>query len=676
MNKKWFALFAACTVGLAACGQDTEPPTGGNEGNEGDVGSEETVYTNPYNYVYSYDPESFDYVYSYQQIDNRHTTNFVDGLLEHNQYGTIVGALATDYSVNDDATEFTFNIREGVKWVTDEGIEYAEVTAHDFVTGLRHAAEFNSQTLYLVQYTIKNLDAYVNGEVTWEEVGVKALDDYTLQYTLNNSTPYFHTLTTYSTLMPVNQEFLESKGTGCALGSPEPSTCSFGQVAPDGILYNGAYTLSNFTAKSVIEYEANPSYWDAENVHIPTVKLVYYDGSDPDSLFTSFDKGEFSIAPVYTDNAAIYEQAKERYGDDIYVGSTNSTTYFVSLMMDRNQFHAVGDESTDVSPQTEQQREDTAKAKLNLKFRQALSHAWDTRAGNAQYVGDDLAENRLRNMLTQYEFVLTSDGTMYGELVEKALAVQNPDVYGEGIDLEDGHMAYHNVELARSLMAEAKVELEADGVTFPIQLDVQANSESEKEVKQVQAVVESLETTFAGDVEVNIIMSNSDRINAQHSADQYNTDFQLGQGWGPDYGDPKTYVNIFDPDQGDMLTYVGLNWETDANHSESDKNAKEALGLYEFQKLIQEADAIVDDNDARFAKYAEAEAWLLDHAIITPYISVGGGYAVSKEIPYTGLYGAYGLSSDKFKGRQVSDNIISLEERDALKADWKSKLGQ
>lgn len=301
-----------CSNSNDTAGNTEAPSTNTSTENEG-TGSTETtdVYRNDYNYVYSTDPDTFDYVYSFQAVDNEHTTNFVDGLLEHDRYGNLVGALAKSYEVNDDATEFTFHLREGVKWVTDDGIEYAEVTAHDFVTGLRHAVEFDSQTLYLVQYTIKNLDAYYNGEVEWEEVGIKAVDDYTLVYTLEAPTPYFHTITTYSILMPVNQEFLESKGTGCKLGAAEPSSCSFGEVAPDGILYNGAYLLSNFTSKSVIEYTANPDYWDAEHVYIPNVKLVYYDGSDPDSLFTSFDKGEFSSAPVYTDNAAIYASAKE-----------------------------------------------------------------------------------------------------------------------------------------------------------------------------------------------------------------------------------------------------------------------------------------------------------------------------------------------------------------------------
>ncbi|MTL49324.1 peptide ABC transporter substrate-binding protein, partial [Turicibacter sanguinis] len=463
--------------------------------------------------VYSTDPDTFDYVYSFQAVDNEHTTNFVDGLLEHDRYGNLVGALAKSYEVNDDATEFTFHLREGVKWVTDDGIEYAEVTAHDFVTGLRHAVEFDSQTLYLVQYTIKNLDAYYNGEVEWEEVGIKAVDDYTLVYTLEAPTPYFHTITTYSILMPVNQEFLESKGTGCKLGAAEPSSCSFGEVAPDGILYNGAYLLSNFTSKSVIEYTANPDYWDAEHVYIPNVKLVYYDGSDPDSLFTSFDKGEFSSAPVYTDNAAIYASAKEKYGDNIFISRTTSTSFWISWIFDRNQYASPLDSSVDVSPQTDKQKADTALAKQNTAFRKAIMYASDISSVNSQYVGEDLKYGRLRNTLTQPDFLLNSQGQTYGELVSAALTASNPTEYPAGFDLSDGQLAYYNTDLATQYMAQAVEELSAQGVEFPVQLDVIVNGESEKGFRAAQAYKATVEANLS-DVQINLIISDSTNMAA------------------------------------------------------------------------------------------------------------------------------------------------------------------
>ena len=674
MNKKHLWLAGACLLAVGGCSNDSEVKEPENKPQD-EGGSESTdVYRNDYNYVYSSDPDTFDYLYSFQAIDNEHTSNFVDGLLEHDQYGNLVGALAESYEVNDDSTVFTFKIREGATWVTDEGEEYADVTAHDFVAGLRHAAEFQSQTLYLVQYTIKNLDAYTKGEVEWDEVGIKALDDYTLEYTLEEPTPYFHTLTTYSTLMPVNQEFLESKGEGCKLGSPDPGNCSFGEVAADGILYNGAYILSNYASKSVIEYTANENYWDAEHVYIPKVKLVYYNGSDPDSLFNGFDKGEYSAAPVYTDNAAIYKTAKEKYGDAIYISRTTSMTFWISWIFDRNIYHAPGNETQDVSPQTDKQKADTSLAKQNTAFRKAIFYASDISAVNSQYVGEDLKLGRLRNTLTQPDFVLTSDGTLYGDLVSKALTQTNPTEYPEGFDLSDGQLAYYNPELALQYANQAKEELGALGVEFPIQLDAIVNGESEKGVKAAQALADVLETNLDGFVKLNIILSDSTTMSSMNTADTMNTDLYIGTGWGPDYGDPKTYVDIMDPDSGDMLKYLGLNWT--GSEVGEDAAVKEAIGLYEFKALKDAAEAVIDDNDTRFELYAQAEAYLLDNALFIPYITQGGNYSVSKVIPYTNLYGAYGLSDSKYKYMQVSDSIVTNEEREALKADWESKLGE
>ena len=674
MNKKHLWLAGACLLAVGGCSNDSEVKEPENKPQD-EGGSESTdVYRNDYNYVYSSDPDTFDYLYTFQAIDNEHTSNFVDGLLEHDQYGNLVGALAESYEVNDDSTVFTFKIREGATWVTDEGEEYADVTAHDFVAGLRHAAEFQSQTLYLVQYTIKNLDAYTKGEVEWEEVGIKALDDYTLEYTLEESTPYFHTLTTYSTLMPVNQEFLESKGEGCKLGSPDPGNCSFGEVAADGILYNGAYILSNYASKSVIEYTANENYWDAEHVYIPKVKLVYYNGSDPDSLFNGFDKGEYSAAPVYTDNAAIYKTAKEKYGDAIYISRTTSMTFWISWIFDRNIYHAPGNETQDVSPQTDKQKADTSLAKQNTAFRKAIFYASDISAVNSQYVGEDLKLGRLRNTLTQPDFVLTSDGTLYGDLVSKALTQTNPTEYPEGFDLSDGQLAYYNPELALQYANQAKEELGALGVEFPIQLDAIVNGESEKGVKAAQALADVLETNLDGFVKLNIILSDSTTMSSMNTADTMNTDLYIGTGWGPDYGDPKTYVDIMDPDSGDMLKYLGLNWT--GSEVGEDAAVKEAIGLYEFKALKDAAEAVIDDNDKRFELYAQAEAYLLDNALFIPYITQGGNYSVSKVVPYTNLYGAYGLSDSKYKYMQVSDSIVTNEEREALKADWESKLGE
>ncbi|MTL52017.1 peptide ABC transporter substrate-binding protein, partial [Turicibacter sanguinis] len=436
---------------------------------------------------------------------------------------------------------------------------------------------------------------------------------------------------------------------------------------------NGAYLLSNFTSKSVIEYTANPDYWDAEHVYIPNVKLVYYDGSDPDSLFTSFDKGEFSSAPVYTDNAAIYASAKEKYGDNIFISRTTSTSFWISWIFDRNQYASPLDSSVDVSPQTDKQKADTALAKQNTAFRKAIMYASDISSVNSQYVGEDLKYGRLRNTLTQPDFLLNSQGQTYGELVSAALTASNPTEYPAGFDLSDGQLAYYNTDLATQYMAQAVEELSAQGVEFPVQLDVIVNGESEKGFRAAQAYKATVEANLS-DVQINLIISDSTNMAASKTADQMNCDLYIGAGWGPDYGDPKTYVDIVDPDSGDMLKYFGLNWT--GSEVGDDAAVKEAIGLYEFQALKNAAEAIVDDLDLRYELYAKAEAYLLENAILIPYITQGGGYAVSRVVPYTQPYAAYGLSDNKYKGMQVSNEVITVEEREALKADWESKLGQ
>lgn len=627
-----------------------------------------------YQGFYSIDPETFDYLYTFKQTDSKHFANFIDGLIEHDAYGNLVGAVASHWESNEDATIWTFKLKEGIKWYTDEGSVYDEVRAHDFVAGLWHAADFQSQTLYLVKDVIKNLEAYVNGEVTFDEVGVKAIDDYTLQYELNSPTPYFPSMTTYSILLPVNQSFLESKGSGCRLGSPDLSNCSFGNLNPESILYNGAYRLTNFTSKSVIEYTANVDYWDAESVYIPKVKLIYSESLDPTSLFLAFERGEITSAPIDVYNAAIYAFAKKKYGDSIFVTETSSATSFACFVFNRQAYHSPLDPRIDISPKTAKQREDTKLAISNQAFRQAILHGLDVSAVNAQSVGEELKEISVRNLITQPDFVQTSYHQTYGELVGDSLKRLNPMLYPENFTVEDGQMSYFNPGLAKELMQVAKAELMEQGVDFPVYLDVLINGESEMSFRSAQALKNSLETELKGDVVINLITTSREHLAATKSASLVNTDLYFATAWSPDYGDPKSYMDILDPKQGDMLKYFGLNQAV--IETEEDRQIKEQIGLNKFGYLKQAASDVVNDPDLRYELYAQAEAFAIDQAYFIPLSTSGGSYAVSKIIPYTKPYSSYGLSTMKFKGMQISDHIITVVERNQYKEQWIQKRNQ
>ncbi|KAF0226427.1 MAG: hypothetical protein FD133_205 [Erysipelotrichaceae bacterium] len=627
------------------------------------------AYRNAYTYVYTADISQLDYLTAYESTNHQHTTNFVDGLVEHNPLGQLVGALATSWTSNADKTVWTFKIRKNVKWVTVDGESVSTVKADDWVAGLQHGADFESETAYILFGVVKNYLEYYNGDISdFSQVGVKAVDEFTLEYTLEAPTPYFDTMLSYAVLYGVNRQFLESKGTGCKLGAPDPATCTFGTTAPDSILYNGAYLLSNNTAASVIEYEQNPTYWDKKNVYIPSVKLIFFDGADKYSLYRAFDNSEYVAAPVYTDDPAFYDAAVAKYGDSIYVSRLNTVTYYITFNYNRRAFSNLNLGEALVSAKTDDQKAQTKLAILNENFRKAIFRGINREELNKQGVGETLKANALRNTYTAPLFVSTSDGKSYGDLVSAELTKISATEFPAGFDLSDSQDPYFDLALARAAMAKAVTEL-GTTVAWPIVIDVNA-SQGAVNIATRLAFKKMMEDAFPGQVVVNInyAASTAEYLNAFYyteNADQQNYDINLGSGWGPDYGDPKTYVNTLNPDNGDLLKSFGL-----LNGLANDADVKEKAGFLAFGALNNAANAELVDMDKRFAAYAKAEAYLIGHAIILPNVSQGGNYAVSRVLPYSGSYADYGISGDKFKWLQVTDHVITGAERATAKEAW------
>ena len=281
-----------------------------------------------YNYVYTADPETLDYVTSGKASTADFVTNGVDGLLENDQYGNFVPSVAESWTVSKDGLTYTYKIRKDAKWYTSEGEEYGAVTAHDFVTGLKHAADKKSEALYLVQQSVKGLDDYVNGKTTdFSTVGVKAVDDHTLQYTLNQPEPQWNSKTTSQILWPVNEEFLTKQGD------------KFGQSTdPTSILYNGPFLMKSVTAKSAVEYQKNENYWDKENVHIDTIKLSYFDGQDQDSLARSFKDSVYTVARLYP-TSSNYAGVEKEFKDNIFFTPPSAGVAVMGVNIDRQSYN-------------------------------------------------------------------------------------------------------------------------------------------------------------------------------------------------------------------------------------------------------------------------------------------------------------------------------------------------
>jgi len=590
MKKSKLALLAgvaaASTLFLAACGSSSNASKG-----------------TTYNYVYSSDPDTLNYLTSNRATTSDITTNLVDGLFENDQYGNLVPALAEDWSVSKDGLTYTYKLRKDAKWYDSEGNEYAAV-------------------------------------------GVKAVDDHTLQYTLNQPESFWNSKLTTATMMPVNAKFLESAGK------------DFGSVKPNGILYNGPYILKSFTSKSQIELDKNPDYYDKKNVHIDTVKLTYFDGSDQDYLARNFSDGNLTSARLFP-TSSTYSTIQKKFKDNIVYSQQDSTVYYAYFNVNRQNYGHTKKTS-------DEQKNSTKTALQNKNFRQALNFALDRTSYSAQANGKEGASRTLRTLLVPPTFV-QANGKDFGTLVEEKLAATGDE--WKGVSFADAQDSLHNADKAKAELAKAKSELQSQGVQFPIHIDYVVDQSSSTLVQQADSMKSSIETALGKDNVVIDVqkLSTDDADNATYfaqSPDQKDFDMDI-TGWGPDFQDPSTYLNILNPTDGSTLTGMGLD-------PKKDQALIEKVGLNQYKELLDAANAEKLNTNARYEKYAAAQAWLTENAIVLPIYSKGGVPSITKVTPFSGARSSIGIKGDSnfYKYQKLQDKTVTTADYEKAYKNW------
>ena len=605
-----------------------------------------------FSYIYETDPDNLNYLTTGKAATANITSNVIDGLLENDRYGNFVPSMAEDWSVSKDGLTYTYTLRKDAKWYTSEGEEYAEVKAQDFVTGLKYAADKKSDGLYLVQESIKGLDAYVKGEITdFSQVGIKALDDYTVQYTLNKPESFWNSKTTMGVLAPVNEEFLNSKGDDFAKGTD-----------PSSILYNGPFLLKSIVAKSSVEFEKNPNYWDKDNVHLNKVKLSFWDGQDTNKPTEAFKDGSFTMARLFPTSAS-YSETEKTFKDNIVYTQQDSTTYLVGTNIDRQSYKYT-------SKTTDEEKVSTKKALLNKDFRQAIAFGFDRTAYASQVNGASGATKLLRNLFVPPTFV-QADGKNFGELVKEKLVT-----YGDewsNVNLDDAQDGLYNPDKAKAEFAKAKAALQAEGVKFPIHLDMPVDQTNTTKVQRVQSFKQSVEENLGSDnVVIDIQQLQKDDVQnityfAETAAGE-DWDISDNVGWSPDYIDPSTYLDIIKPSVGENTkTYLGFD-------SGTNNAAAKQVGLEDYEKMVVEAGEEVNDVSKRYEKYAAAQAWLTDSALLIPTTSQTGRPMLSKMVPFTlpfAYSGNKGMSEALlYKYLEVQDKAVTTEEYQKAQEKW------
>ena len=525
--------------------------------------------------------ETWDVLATSYAADSEILVNTYDGLIEYDMENQPKPALSTEYTVSPDGLTYTFKIREGQVWVDNQGREVGKITADDFVAGMQHVCDAAGGLEYLLGAgfaNIVNADAYVTGDITdFAEVGVKAVDDYTLEYTLEKPTNYFPTMLGYGVFAPMCRSYYESMG-GKFGDEFDASAADYKYgKSPDTIAYNGPFVITNYTANNIIAFEANESYWNADGNNLTKMTFMYTDGTDHQKMYDDFFNSVVDTLGMTTERVEI-AKAAGTFDKYAYISDTDATTFCGFFNLRRSAFANFNDANVGKTPKTEEEIERTGAAMLNQNFRLALAMAIDRATYNEQSVGSELKLTSLCNSYTPGTFVSLEEettvsingtdvtypaGTFYGQIVQDQLDADGIQLTVWNGLTSAGFDGWYNVDACKERIAAAAEELAAVGIEVsaenPIYLDIPVRNDSTVSMNQKQAMKKSIEAATDGLIMVNLVeyatrdeyLAATYRFNTGNEA---NFDLNDGSGWGPDYGDPSTYLGTMLPDYAGYMT--------------------------------------------------------------------------------------------------------------------------
>jgi oligopeptide transport system substrate-binding protein len=562
-----------------------------------------------YRTVYSAELPTLNYLDSSTTSVIRLSFSTIDGLVEFDRYGLIMPSLATHWEISDDHRTYTFHIRKGVNWYTCEGKEYAPVTAHDFEAGIKWGLDKKnaSDIVNTVYDSIEGAKDFYLGKTTdWNTVGVKVLDDYTIQYTFIHPVPYAMKLFAYGSFYPVCQKFLDEVG-------PDFGTSN------DTLLYCGAYILTDYEPEYQRILTANPHYWNKDAQHIQRMVFKYNKeaGANGPELFLRGENMQVVLPGTIMDDWMNDPEKKKL----IHPNILTNITYFMGFNFEPK----YGEE---YAPQ------DWVEAVNNLNFRKAMYHGMDRVAAMLPLAPYD-AKRRMVNTLTRPNLV---------------------QVKGVDYTMMDGLKAYtegesFNPKLALEYKKKAVEELKGK-VTFPIKVVFPYSTVSVDNANQAQVIEQQMEKLLGQDF-IDIILVPYPAT-GYNKASRNSGKFSFTRlGWGPDYVDP---LSVFDPW---MKSAIAKNWTR--VYLARDYLLPDGRG--KFEAMVDEAAKEGIDLEKRYMGFAKAEAFLLDNAFAIPLCLSDGGYIATYLDPFSGYTWQWGDGTlRKLKGAKLLEKPMNMEE--------------
>ncbi|WP_277254921.1 ABC transporter substrate-binding protein [Negativibacillus massiliensis] len=647
---KLLALAMAASLVLSGCGGSGN--SGNSEETTGASGSEESTSASSENEIKdlviprlaSRELETFNILYTQRAEDGENLTSLVDGLLESNPKGELVPCIAEEWGTEDGGLTWTFKLREGVKWVDVNGQEKADCVAQDFATGLewvlnfykndssntampiemiKGAKEYYEYTKTLSEEEAKALTAG-EGSKFREMVGLETPDDYTVIYHCITEKPYFDSLASYVALYPMAQGMVDELGGADAVRS----------MNNENMWYNGCYTMTSYIQGNEKIFTKNPMYWDTEAKLFDTVTVKMVESNDV--AFQLYQTGDVDYVQLGEAQVnTIAKDANNEFHDYLVPDVPSHFSYQMQFNYNKNKEDGTPDTNWNTAIANEAFR-------LSWYYGIDFTNYWK----RVNAINPMSCEN---NFYTMKGLVYTSDGTDYTDLVRKEM----------GMTDENGTTPIRlDAEKAEQYKQQAIEELTAQGVTFPVEADFYISASSQTALDSANVLAQVFSDCLGDDyVKLNIktyIQSSRNEVSVPHLHS-----FMIN-GWGADYGDPQNYLGQMTYGEDNAYYSQEYNYINEVEETEA---TKALIDTYkEFTTLVNEANAITDDLDARYAAYAKAEAYMLQHAIVLPcYYQIG--WCLSRVDNDTKMQPMFGSVGDKMKNWGSNADGYTSEEK-------------